>query len=238
MGTRGELERLATEAQGRVNGEPKYHGIKWLFSPPNTPHMNGVTERLVGAVKRALKATLLSEPCKFETLISLFATAMGMLNNRPLGPISFDPGSDPPLTPNTFLLGSEYEELGPTPAKDWDFSKEWLKKKKMEKALWERFIGELLPSLQGHRRWSKGGAQFQKGDVVCLLDRKRRGKWPLARVLEVYPNKIDGQVREADIEEIETGRTYRRSTKDLFRIDNENQLELDQEIQLEVQDDE
>ena len=137
VGAKRELESLTQEVLETVNSDPKYQEIKWVFCPPNTPHMNGLTERLVGATKRALKAILLAEPVKFETLITVFATAMGMLNNRPLGPISFEPGTNIPLTPNSFLLGSEYEQLGPTPAREWDYSKEWVKKKRSSPVAWQ-----------------------------------------------------------------------------------------------------
>ena len=158
---------------------------------------------------------------------------MGLLNSRPLGPITFDPGQQTPLTPNSFLLGREYQGLDPEQDIHWDFGKEWTKVKKMESALWERFVHELLPSLQGHRRWSQGGEPLKRGDYVCLLDGKRKGMWPLAEVVEIYPNKTDGQVREADVRDLETGKIYRRSMKNMFRIDDENKLKFKQEFEPE-----
>lgn len=80
--------------------------IDWHFTPPMTPHMGGVWERLVRSVKRALSSTLKERAPREETLLTALAEAEFTVNNRPLTHISMDPRDDGPLTPNHFLLGS------------------------------------------------------------------------------------------------------------------------------------
>ena len=40
----------------------EHWNISWKFIPPSPPHMSGSCERLVGSIKRVMKAVLLNEP--------------------------------------------------------------------------------------------------------------------------------------------------------------------------------
>ena len=51
-----------------------------------------------------------------------------------------------------------------------------------------------VPSLSGRKKWFKERKNLQAGDVVLLVSpENQRAQWPLARVLETYPDK-DGFV--------------------------------------------
>ena len=59
---------------------------------------------------------------------------------------------------------------------------------------------EYLPSLQQRQNWSHADRNFAVGDVSLLLDETLpRGSRPLGRVLQVFPNQIDGLVRSVKL---------------------------------------
>ena len=62
--------------------------------------------------------------------------------------------------------------------------------------------------LCGEGQGEKHFRYIRVGEVVLFLEPGTpRGKWPLARILQVYPGK-DGNVRVVDI--LVRGKTYRR----------------------------
>ena len=66
---------------------------KWRFQPPAASHMSGVWQRLIRSVRRSMKA-LIGHTHAFlskETLCTLFAEVVTILNSRPLCPSSEDP---------------------------------------------------------------------------------------------------------------------------------------------------
>ena len=79
---------------------------KWRFQPPAASHMSGVWERLIRSVRKSMKA-IIGHPHSFlnkETLRTLFAEVVTILNSRPLCPSSEDPNDLEPLTPNHLLI--------------------------------------------------------------------------------------------------------------------------------------
>ena len=80
--------------------------IKWIFNPPASPWMGGVSESLVKSVKKTLKAIvkdrILTEDCPYTFLCEVDA----VLNSRPLTAISDDINDLEPLTPNHSSTGA------------------------------------------------------------------------------------------------------------------------------------
>ena len=55
-------------------------------------------------------------------------------------------------------------------------------------------IKEYVPTLQTHKRWNKPQRNMQATDIVIAMDdNNRRSYWPLARIIEAFPEK-DGIV--------------------------------------------
>ena len=78
---------------------------EWHFQPPTASHMSGVWERLIRSVRKAIIGVL-GDRGAFsgrETLRTVFAEVMSILNSRPLCPAS-DPNDMEALTPNHLLL--------------------------------------------------------------------------------------------------------------------------------------
>ena len=94
-------------------------------------------------------------------------------------------GTSAPLAPSS-ILGS--------PRSRWRLVQEYLQH------VWSRFLKELLPSLNPRTKWAKHSVNISVGDIVLVLDNQTpRDKWPLGRVIEVYPG-IDLTVRVAKVQ--------------------------------------
>jgi hypothetical protein len=61
-----------------------HFNIKFKFAPPRAPHFQGLVERFVGAAKSAINSAIHSHILTDEKLRTVFAQAMGHLNNMPI----------------------------------------------------------------------------------------------------------------------------------------------------------
>ena len=78
--------------------------IRWKFNPPAASHMSGAWERTIRSVRKILRALLGQQLVSDEMLRTLMSEVEGILNGRPLTPVSSDPKDLDPLTPNRLLL--------------------------------------------------------------------------------------------------------------------------------------
>ena len=110
---------------------------KWHFQPPTDSHMSGVWERLIRSVRTTMKAVL-GHPHALvtrETLRTVFAEAVVILNSRPLCPSSDDPSDCDPITPSHLLQQRQGMSLPPG-----DFQEEDIHSRKHGRR------GQLLPN--------------------------------------------------------------------------------------------
>lgn len=80
--------------------------ITWHFMPPQTPHFGGLWEAAVKSMKKHLKITMQSLTYTFEEYSTLLTEIEGILNSRPITPLSSNPNDFEALTPAHFLTGS------------------------------------------------------------------------------------------------------------------------------------
>ena len=66
--------------------------------------MGGVWERVIRSIRKILTALIGQQLVNEEMLRSLMVEVVGILNNRPLTPVSNDPKDLEPLTSNHLLL--------------------------------------------------------------------------------------------------------------------------------------
>ena len=78
--------------------------IDWRFIPPGTPHQGGVWERLIGMSKRILYSIVGSKRLNDECFHTEICQVEGILNSRPLSPVSSDCKDLEALTPSHFLI--------------------------------------------------------------------------------------------------------------------------------------
>merc|ERR1711867_185759 len=85
-------------------------GTAWRFVPPATPWRNGLSERIIGLLKRTLVRQVNSgELLDFVQLEVLLHKAASILNSRPLSARSFTDTDFMAITPRDLLLGAAPE---------------------------------------------------------------------------------------------------------------------------------
>ena len=124
-----------------------------------------------------------------------------VLNNRPLTPVGDDPYDLEPLTLNHLLLSKSNQSLplGTFNEKDCYSRRRWRQIQYLASIFWARWLKEYLPLLQVRQKWLKTQRNLNVDDLVLMSDpNSPRGKWPLARVTNVYPG-ADGLVRSVQV---------------------------------------
>ena len=175
--------------------------ISWKFNPPYASHMGGVWERVIRSIRKILTALLGQQLVNEEMLRTLMAELQGILNSRPLTPVSNDPKDLEPLTPNHLLLLRANPNLPPGVFAKEDIycKRRWRQVQYMSDIFWKRWLKEYLPTLQLRQKWCNPRRCFAVNDLVLVVDGNvPRGKWPLARVVQVHRGK-DGYVRSAEV---------------------------------------
>lgn len=102
-----------------------HKGLQWLFTPPRSPHFNGLVEAAVKSAKHHLVRLAQLESLTFPELNTVVIMVEGILNSRPLIPLSCDPKDGQPLTPSHFIIGgplisTSEPEVTPDYAKRWE----------------------------------------------------------------------------------------------------------------------
>ncbi len=117
VGACKELEIvLADSREPNVKRYLSGEGCTWVFNPPHASHMGGACERMIGVSRRILDSMLqqISPSClTHEVLSTLMAEVTGIVNSRPLAPISTDPDSPFLLTPAMLLTQKGHTLLPP-----------------------------------------------------------------------------------------------------------------------------
>ena len=135
-----------------------------------------------------------------ETLITLLAEAMAIVNNRPLVPVSTDP-KDNVITPMQ-LLTMKSRPILPLAEKiepeDVYATKWWKQSQHLADKFWAQWRREFLQSLQPRPKWQQSKYNLRTGDIVLLKEACPRNQWPRAIVEEAIPSQ-DGLVRKVKI---------------------------------------
>ncbi|GFW97816.1 integrase catalytic domain-containing protein [Trichonephila clavipes] len=171
--------------------------IQWKFIPPRSPNFGGLWEAGVKSFKHHLYRTLVNSKITFEEFETIIIQIEGILNSRPLVPLSDNINEYEVLTPGHFIIGRPISAI-PEPAildiSDNRLSR-WQYTTKCVQTIWKRWKNDYLNHLQQRNKW-----QFEKNNVAvgCLVLLKENDlppcKWTMARILEVIYG-TDGKVR-------------------------------------------
>ena len=159
--------------------------------------MGGIWERLVRSIKRILQALLPAQTITDEVFTMLLAEVEGIINSRPLTPVTIDPQSEEPLTPNHFILLRGNVNLPPGLFEKGDcYTKKcWAQCQYMANQFWRSWLNEFVSNLSVRQKWFKGKPNIKKNDLVLLVDNlQQRSEWLLGRVVDVFPDR-KGRVR-------------------------------------------
>ena len=192
---------IATMDKNKLHKFALQNGMKWIFNPPDAPHMGGAWERLIRSVKVALIGILKDQITTEEILYTLLAEIEHSVNSRPLTHVSVDPQDNEALTPNHFLIGSSSGELrlGTYEAQNICPRKQWRIAQSFADNFWKRWLREYLPSLITRQKWFVKTDSLKINDLVLIADfQVPRNFWRKGIITEVFPG-ADGEVRVAKI---------------------------------------
>ncbi|XP_034938542.1 uncharacterized protein [Chelonus insularis] len=172
-------------------------GTEWRFNPPAAPHMGGKWEAAVKSVKFHLNRTIGDSLFTYGELSTLLVPIEAVLNSRPLEPLSADSTDISALTPAHFSVGEPLVTLPEPSLEDvpllrlsrWQFIQQRLQ------SFWSTRSKQYLQQQLAISEWKHPSHQITVGSLVLLTDERfPPTKWPLARVIEVFPG-ADGLIR-------------------------------------------
>ncbi|XP_067653257.1 uncharacterized protein [Haliotis asinina] len=221
VGAKRELKVLLQEGRKQIEEFAVLHKLKWKFITPLSPHQGGLYESLIKQVKCALQVVVGQQLLSWDEMSTVFAEVECLVNSRPLTRMSSDPNDLQPITPNNFVLGRASTEIPQGPFQEMtNLQKRFKFVQCLVQQVWKRFLREYVPTLMKRVKWQTKGRQLQVGDMVLLVDvNSPRGKWDLARILEVFPGK-DGIVRNVKVKT--SSGVYQRSVQKCCLILEEN----------------
>ncbi|XP_063994615.1 uncharacterized protein LOC135172511 [Diachasmimorpha longicaudata] len=198
-----ELHSLITDEKHEdfIRRNLTHQGIEWHFIPPISPHCGGLWEAAVKSCKHHMKRVIANELLTYQQLNTLCVKIEGILNSRPLTPMSSDPNDFSALTPAHFLHGGPTTDL---PAPDWSETpsnrlSHWQHLEQMKQHFWNRWHKEYLSELNVRHKWTSGSHNINIGSLVLLRDDNLPPlKWRMGRITEVFPAE-DGIIRKVKV---------------------------------------
>ncbi|GFX36750.1 integrase catalytic domain-containing protein [Trichonephila clavipes] len=114
--------------------------IEWKFLPPKSPHFGGLWEAGVKSVKHHLKRAIGNLHFTFEEFETIMIQVEGILNSRPLTPLSSDADNFDVLTPGHFLIGRPITSISEPNLIDVNENRlsRWEKITKVEQRTWKK----------------------------------------------------------------------------------------------------
>nr|CAI5850157.1 unnamed protein product [Callosobruchus analis] len=111
VGAANDLRKFLTKNSSSLIDSAAHIGIRWCSIPVNSPNFGGLWEAGVKSVKAHLKRVTGETSFTYEDLSTLIIQIEGVLNSRPMSPVSPDPNDFTPLTPAHFLLGRSMQDI-------------------------------------------------------------------------------------------------------------------------------
>ncbi|XP_028156853.1 uncharacterized protein LOC114350305 isoform X6 [Ostrinia furnacalis] len=177
-------------------------GIEFTFSPPYTPHFNGIAEAAVRSTKHHLKRLLQLTHFTFEEMATCLTQIEAVLNSRPLTPISSDPLDFSALTPSHFLIGRPLMSVPHPQVTDTNVTRleRYQRVQHVKQHFWNRFYLEYVSLLQLKTKWTTSTGQPLAVGTLVLVKEKGQPPllWPLGRITQVFPGS-DGTTRVAEL---------------------------------------
>lgn len=213
-----EMESVVKQSNVFIANFCSSNGVNWKFIPPRTPHFGGIWESGVKVIKTHIKKIVGARIMTLEFLYTFVCEIEGIMNSRPLTPMSSDPNDYEPLTPGHFLVGSAINSVLEPDVTRLPINrlKQWKQLTQMVQFYWKRFNIEYVRALQQRQKNKLPEKNLAVNDLVLLVDENLPSThWHLGRVIEVKPGS-DGKVRCA-IVRTQHG-TYTRGIKKLAKL--------------------
>ncbi|XP_055947045.1 uncharacterized protein LOC129980690 [Argiope bruennichi] len=129
--------------------------VTWKFIPPRSPNFGGLWEAGDKSFKHHLKRVVGNARLTMEQFLTIVIQIEGILNSRPLTPLSSDPNNFEILTPGHFLIG---RPINCIPDPDYSERKDnllsqWQRLSKMVQTIWKKWKLDYLNNLQARHKW-------------------------------------------------------------------------------------
>ncbi|GFW55283.1 uncharacterized protein TNCV_116691 [Trichonephila clavipes] len=204
VGANRELKRLHNLLkfpEEKLSSYLSSEGISWNFRPPRAPNFGGLWEAGVKSFKFYLKRAVGNLKITLEVFLTIITQIEGILNSRPITPLSEDIDDLEVLTPCHFLIGRPITSISEPNLLDKTENSlsRWQKLTKIVQHIWTKWSRDYLNNLQQRNKW-----QFHKDNVklntVVLIkdDNLPVNKWSLGRITKLVPG-TDGKVRVVEI---------------------------------------
>lgn len=200
VGASNELHNFLLNSN--LEYEVAQEGIEFTFSPPYSPHFNGIAEAAVRSTKHHLKRLLELAHFTYEEMTTCLAQIEAVLNSRPLTPLSSDPLDLSALTPSHFLIGRSLTSVPHPQVTDINVTRleRYQRVEHVKQHFWNRFHLEYVSLLQQKAKWTASAShQLSVGTMVLIRERGQPPLlWPLGRITRVFPGS-DGTTRVAEM---------------------------------------
>lgn len=191
--TKNEINRF----QKLVDEEFLANGIEWHFTPPGSPHHNGLAEAAVKSMKFHLRRVVGERCLTFEEMATLLVQIEAVVNSRPICTTSTDPNDCQPITPAHFLNMAPMELLPDDDFNDIksNYLNRWQMIQKLFQNFWWQWKSQYVNQLQVRNKWCTTKPEININDLVMIKeDSLPATKWMLGRVIEKHPGD-DGKTR-------------------------------------------
>jgi hypothetical protein len=218
VGAEKELKTLFfKKSTERISSFPIQQGINFHFIPPCSPHMGGIWEVGVKSTKFNLRWVVGNAKLTFEEFYTLLCQVEGVLNSRPVCPLSNNADNLQVLTPGHFLIGTSFLALPGHNLIDLSSSRlsRWSHVQQMVQRLWKCWSHDYLHQLQQRNQWKDIQPNVTIGDLVLLKeDNLPPFVWKKAVISDIHAGR-DGLSECSYIRNI-IGNIKTSSCKDLF----------------------
>lgn len=172
--------------------------IVWKFTPPRSPHFNGLVEAAVRQLKYHLKRVMKDVTLTYEDFYSILVQVESILNSRPMYPLTEDPDSLEALTPGHFLIGGSLISMPESVVLDNRHTRVSVYRhmKLLIQQFWANWCKDYLHTLQQRSKWRYAeDSKFLVNKLVLLKeDNTPPCNWKLARIVQTHPGD-DEKVR-------------------------------------------
>ncbi|KAB0799264.1 hypothetical protein PPYR_07144 [Photinus pyralis] len=147
-------------------------GIKFNYIPGNSPHMRGLWESNVKAVKYHMKRIIGNSKLNFEEFYTLIKQIEACLNSRPLCKLTDDPDDMQILTSGHFITGDSMVAI---PEPDYttvpcNRLKRFQLVQSMFQNFWNIYRNIVFGDLQVRTKWKQPKENLKTGDLVLVKD--------------------------------------------------------------------
>ncbi|GFW43052.1 tigger transposable element-derived protein 1 [Trichonephila clavipes] len=203
-GANAKLKRLYKLV---INPDPELAGflvnenINWKFLPPRAPNFGGLWEAGVKSFKFHFKHEAGNSRFTYEEFLTIMTQIEGILNSRPLTPLSTDIDDLSVLTPAHFLIRRPITSISEPNIIHIETNRLNIYERltKIVQSIWKRWSNNYLSNLQQRSKWKFEKDNARVGDLVLIKeDNLAVNKWLMGRLIKVFPGK-DNRIRVVTI---------------------------------------